>query len=85
MPTSNIEKTNNELQENFGTKFWKGNLQRFGTNGNQEGIFLLPNYKIKEFWFPTAIKIIQEPFQIVLESNGKEYKMEYKHNQIILL
>lgn len=83
MPTNNIEKTNNKLLKHFGTEFWKGDLKQFGTNGSQEGLFLLPNYEIKEFWFPTStIKIKPEPFEIIFENNGEKYKMEYKNEEI---
>lgn len=83
MPTNNVEKTNSELLQNFGTEFWKGDLKRFGTNGSQEGLFLLPNYEIKEMWFPTTLKIKPEPFEIQLENNGERYNMEYKNGKIL--
>jgi hypothetical protein len=84
MPTNNVEKTNNELLQYFGTKFWKGDLKRFGTNGSQEGLFLLPNYEIKEIWFPTpSMKINPEPFEIKFENNGEKYNMEYRNGKII--
>ena len=69
--------------ENFGTEFWKGDIKRFGTNGSQEGLFLLPNYEIKDIWFPTKIKIKPEPFEIQFENNGERYHMEYKNGKII--
>lgn len=83
MPTINVKKANNELSEKFGTEFWKGDIKRFGTNGSQEGMFLLPNYEIKENWFPTTIKIKPEPFEIQLENNNERYNMEYRDGKII--
>jgi len=83
MPTKNVEKLNNELQNNFGTEFWKGDIKRFGTNGSQEGLFLLPNYEIKDIWFPTKIKIKPAPFEIELENNDKRYNMGYKNGKIL--
>lgn len=83
MPTNDVEKLNNQLQDNFGTEFWKGDPQRFGTNGSQEGLFLLPNYDIKNIWFPTSIKIKPEPFSAVIINNGEKYFMEYKNEEII--
>ncbi|SEL52051.1 hypothetical protein SAMN04487910_2707 [Aquimarina amphilecti] len=82
MPTDNVEKINNQLQENFGTKFWKGDPLRFGTNGSQEGLFLLPNYNLKDFWFPTSIKIKPEPFNILINNHGRQYNLEYKNGEI---
>ena len=84
MPTNNIDRVNNELLQKFGTEFWKGDLKRFGTNGSQEGLFLLPNYEIKEIWFPTSsMKINPEPFEILFENNGKMYNMKYNNEEII--
>jgi len=78
MPTSDVKSANDKLQEKFGTKFWKGNFNRFGTNGSQEGLFLLPNYKAKKIWFPTSVKIKPQPFEIQFENNGETYNIEHK-------
>ena len=80
--TKDIQKINNQLQTRLGTKFWKGDLKRFGTNGSQEGIFLLPNYKLKEIWFPTPIKIKPEPFEAIIENNGKEFLVEFRNEKL---
>lgn len=82
MPTANVKKTNNQLQIELETEFWKGDLQRFGTNGSQEGIFLLPNYNLKDIWFPTSIKIKPEPFDAIIENKGKEYHVEFRNEKI---
>ena len=82
LPTLDITKTNRLLQEQLGTKFWKGDLKRFGTNGSQEGLFLLPNYKIKETWFPTAFKIKPEPFQALIQNKGRKYYLDFKSETI---
>ena len=57
LPTNDIKATNNLLEKELKTKFWKGDFNRFGTNGNQEGLFLLPNNMVKGNWFPTSLKI----------------------------
>ncbi len=82
MPTNNVEKLNNQLQTELKTDFWKGSLKRFGTNGSQEGLFLLPNYEIKETWFPTSKKLSPEPFEALIENNGKEYHLEYRDEKL---
>ncbi|WP_299184756.1 glyoxalase [uncultured Aquimarina sp.] len=82
IPTSDVEKMNNQLQEKFGTKFWKGDPLRFGTNGSQEGLFLLPNYNLKDFWFPTSIKIKPEPFSATIKNNDQIFYLEYKNEEI---
>lgn len=82
MPTSNVKMINNQLQIELETEFWKGDLERFGTNGSQEGIFLLPNYAVKETWFPSRVKIKPEPFEALVENEKKEFHVIFK-NEII--
>lgn len=82
MPTKNIESLNNQLKKEIKTSLWKGDLKRFGTNGDQEGIFLLPNYEIKDIWFPTQIKIQPEPFETIVENEEKEYLIEFNNEKI---
>jgi catechol-2,3-dioxygenase len=77
MPTKNIGKSNAELETKFGTAFWKGNLERFGTHGSQEGLILLPNYEVKDVWFPTSKGIKPEPFELSIEHEGMSYSMEF--------
>ena len=82
IPTSNVAEMNRRLEEKLNTEFWKGDLQRFGTNGTQEGIFLMPNYKIKDIWFPTALKIKPEPFEATIENGANSYSIEFKDEKI---
>lgn len=82
MPTDDIEKINTQLESKLQTKFWKGDLVRFGTNGNQEGIFLLPNCTMKNSWFPTSLNITPTPFETVVEHNGKEHRIRFE-NEVI--
>ena len=82
MPTVSVKKLNNQLQIELKTEFWKGDLERFGTNGSQEGMFLLPNYELKDLWFPTSIKIKPEPFEAIVENKGKEYFLQYRNGEL---
>lgn len=77
MPTDDIRTLNEQLEKELKTTFWKGDMTRFGTNGSQEGIWVLPNYKQKEKWFPTSVKIKPDPFEAIVENKGKCYKVEY--------
>lgn len=82
IPTTNVKKINNQLETEIKTTFWKGDIERFGTNGSQEGMFLLPNYKLKELWFPTSIKIKPAPFEAIIENKGIEYKVEFRNEKL---
>ena len=82
MPTTDIEKLNAQLEAELTTRFWKGDRARFGTNGSQEGIFLLPNYKVKNVWFPTSQKLQPEPFEAIIENEGKIYGVEFRNEKV---
>lgn len=82
MPTKTISENNRILETELNTKFWKGNETVFGTNGSQEGLFLLPNYELKDKWYPTNIKPQPTPFQATIKNEGKEYFVEFKEEQI---
>ena len=82
LPTLNVAATNSLLESKLNTKFWKGDFARFGTHGTQEGLFLLPNYEVKETWFPTSVKIKPEPFEAVIRVGEKTHLVEFKHGEI---
>ena len=79
MPTRDIPKTDKTLSGLLGTGRWKGDQSRFGTHGDEEGLFLLPNYQVKKTWFPTGQKIIPEPFQATVEHQGRKVSVEFKN------
>lgn len=80
--TNDITKTNQQLEELLGTHFWKGDTLRFATNGSQEGLFVLPNYLVKDTWFPTEIPIKQNPLIGIVENEGEFYNFEYTNGEI---
>ncbi len=83
MPTLDIPMTQERLHALIASQAWKGNEHRFGTNGDQEAIFLLPNYKVKETWFPSNQKITLEPFEVLVENNGEPYYLKFAQGQLI--
>ncbi len=80
--TDDIAKTNQELENQLGTRFWKGDNERFATNGSQEGLFLLPNYRIKEIWFPSDIAIKPNPVAGIIENEGRSYNFQYRNAEV---
>ncbi|MCE4564596.1 glyoxalase [Maribellus sp. CM-23] len=82
---NDIQQINKQLQAELGTEFWKGDIKRFGTNGSQEGIFVMANYKLKEIWFPTTLKITPEPFDAIIENKGKGYSVEFRNEELKIL
>lgn len=85
MPTTNIQNTSDLLEREMNSLFWKGNMDSFGTNGNQEGLFLLPNYMTRTKWFPTDIPVEPSRFKALIENNGILYNVEYNNSEIMIL
>jgi hypothetical protein len=77
MPCLDIKTLNRVLEKQLNTKFWKGDLERFGTNGTQNGLFLLVNYKVKDTWFPTEVTVISAPFEAKIENQETFYSLVY--------
>jgi len=82
LPTNDIAKTSTMIQEKVGSTFWKGDQSRFGTNGNEEGVFLLPNYNVKDTWFPTKTTVECSPFVATIEQDGKEVLVDISKDQL---
>lgn len=80
MPTEDITAFNEMLSSTMGTRFWKGDYNRFGTHGDQEGMFLLPNPNIKKTWFPTEIQIKPCPFEAVIEHLSLDYRVTFRNS-----
>ncbi|MFD2824662.1 VOC family protein [Lacinutrix iliipiscaria] len=77
VPTTSIKNTNSLIEKEINSCFWKGNTQYFGTNGTQEGLFLLPNYKTRAHWFPTDLPITPSPFKAIVENHNILYDFEF--------
>lgn len=80
--TDNIEKINSILESECSSPFWKGDLMAFGTNGSAEGRILIPDYNIRETWFPTTIKIEPVPVALTIECEGHLFKLIYRNGQL---
>ena len=80
--TDNISRTNQQLEDSLGTFFWKGDKERFAANGSQEGLFLMPNYLVKETWFPTEIFIKPNPLTGIIENEGKSYTVYFTDGKV---
>jgi hypothetical protein len=80
LPTTDIKATNFEIETLSGSTFWKGDYERFGTNGSAEGKILLPNYHVKKTWFPTNMEITPTPLKLLVEVNGKISTLSFLEN-----
>ncbi len=82
MPTHNVAKMNAQLEDKLNSKFWKGDLERFGTNGTQNGLFLLVNNEVKETWFPTELETQSSPFEATVDVAGTVFDIKFYNQEI---
>jgi len=82
LPTTSIKDTNTFLEKELESSFWKGDTVHFGTNGTQEGLFLLPHYKTRSKWFPTNLKVEPSPFKALIENNNVLFAFEFLNEDI---
>lgn len=78
LPTKNVAGMNQQLSDTLGTKFWKGDLDRFGTHGDQEALFLLPHYEKKTTWFPTELALHPVPVEAILSLESQSFRLRYQ-------
>lgn len=82
LPTKDIRDTNQQLEREIKTNFWKGDFERFGTNGNQNGLFLLPNYAKNSNWFPTELEIKPSPLIATVSNSDEVYRIIYANEAL---
>lgn len=83
MPTKDIVKINTAIESELGSKFWKGDWERFGTNGTQDGLFLLVNNDEKKEWFPTDLFTASSPFRAKVTVDKQEFDIAFENEELI--
>ena len=83
MPNADIKGLNKQLEKSLGTQFWKGDIDRFGTNGDQNGLFILLNTKEKKTWFPTELEPMICDFKAIIESHEFMHSIQYISGQFM--
>ncbi|MFT4532881.1 MAG: hypothetical protein ACJA1A_002335 [Saprospiraceae bacterium] len=73
------------LENNIKTIIWKGDLDRFATNGNQEGMFLLVNNEVKAKWYPTDLFPESAPFEAQVLNEGQMFQISFDGQEFKLL
>jgi len=76
LATTRIEKIYHELNEMQKIEVFDGNFRRFCAIGNEEGMFILVNHRIKK-WFPTDDEVFVSDFGI-----RGDYNFEFVNGRI---
>jgi catechol-2,3-dioxygenase len=81
MPVSDIEKAYTSLKKTTNIEVFDGGFERFCAIGNEIGLFICINKKIKD-WFPTGDKAHSSEFEIKINEDGAEYELEFVNEEI---
>ncbi|MEM1217690.1 MAG: glyoxalase [Bacteroidota bacterium] len=80
-----VRELHETLLQQIGTELWKGDLERFATNGDEEGLFLLINNQMKDAWFPTDLFPQACPYAGVFSVDGRSYAIQYDQEEFLIL
>jgi catechol-2,3-dioxygenase len=84
MPVNDIEKTYSALKQITNIEIFDGGFERFCAIGDENGLFICINKKIKD-WFPTGDKAHSSEFEIKINENGREYELEFINEEMKLI
>jgi len=82
IPTSDIGKEYKILKNATGIPIHSGNLERFCAIGNDNGLFIAINKKLKKEWFPTKDIPFSSDFVIKFTEKGNKFTFEYKEEKL---
>jgi len=83
MPVNKVEKAYNTLNMLTKIQRFSGDLERFCAMGDDNGLFICINKKIKD-WFPTGDKAHSSPFKIEIEEQSVTYNLSFDGEAIFL-
>lgn len=82
--TENVEEQFRFLNDHFGLQKFTGDYERFCATGDDEGLFIIINKKIKD-WIPTGDKAFASPFEIKFSVEQATSKVVFKNDRMQLL
>lgn len=81
MPTNDIQTKFEQLQKLSGIGTFDGGFERFLAIGDESGLFICVNKKIKD-WFPTGDKAYSSDFLLHFNEQGVDYHIEFKNDKL---
>ena len=83
VPTSNVPMLYKQLNEEYGLEKYDCDLKRFCAVGNEYGLFIVVNYKLKK-WLPAMDEALPFPFEIHFDNNnGNSFSLRLENEAII--
>lgn len=84
LATDNIQDKYQFLNANTGLEVFDGNFEKFCAIGDDEGLLITINGKLKT-WFPTGDSAYNSEFKIELVYNENEYKLRYNGEKLQMM
>lgn len=81
--TENIEEKIEFLKSNFELEMYDGDSERFCAIGDNEGLFITINQKLKD-WFPTDDKAYKSEFEIEFSHKETKHSLVFKNDKLTL-
>ncbi|MCH2230616.1 MAG: VOC family protein [Crocinitomicaceae bacterium] len=82
MPTANMSDIRDKLINQLSLPQYSGDVSRFCSIGNEEGLFICLNKEIKDFWYPTNEKTYSVDFEIRFSHNGNYLKGLFENDKL---
>lgn len=83
IPTVDINQEYKALKEKTGLPVFSGSMERFCAAGDDHGLFIIINKKIKKEWFPTKDEPMSSDFNIRFIEKEKEFTFNYSNEKLI--
>lgn len=84
MGTKNIKEKFNFLNSKFGLKIYDGDFEKFCAIGNDEGLFICINTKLKD-WFPANDKAYVADFSVEFIQKEKTHRLHFENDELKLV
>jgi catechol 2,3-dioxygenase-like lactoylglutathione lyase family enzyme len=85
VPSNNNALLSNQVKEKMDIEHYSGDQTRFCTSGNEEGLFLFPNYNTKLNWFPTELLTTPCPFEAIITEKANQFQIKYDDEKMEII
>jgi catechol-2,3-dioxygenase len=84
LATNNVEEKFRFLNDNFGLQKFSGDYYRFCATGDDEGLFIIINNRLKD-WIPTGDEAFSSPFELKASIEQATFGVVFKNDRLQLL
>lgn len=81
LPTSDVSDIADTIKSKAEIDRYDGDKSRFCAAGDEEGMFIIVDYKQKK-WIPMMDDVIPFPFAAMIENKGKRYRVRYEGERL---